>query len=59
MNDDPLIDPTAALTSLGQAMVNMHEIYRSAVAAGFTDAQAMAIVLEMIRTLTPKPDSAG
>jgi hypothetical protein len=45
MNAGQTPDP---MTALGEGMVQMNEIYAEAVAAGFTEAQAMQIVLRLI-----------
>jgi len=54
--DKPLpdIDPNAALTELAAGMTQLHELYQSAVDAGFSEHQAMSMILEMIRPATEK-----
>lgn len=48
----PNIDPSALLTELASGMAQLHEVFRSAVDAGFSEQQAMTIIVEMLR---PRP----
>ena len=45
----PDVDPGASPTLLVGGMVQLHEIYQAAVDAGFSEQQAMSLVLEMVR----------
>jgi hypothetical protein len=44
-------DPT---TALGEAMITLHEMYLSAKEAGFTEAQAMQLVIATMLKDPPK-----
>jgi hypothetical protein len=53
MNDQPnAIDP---LTILAQMAVQLHELYLSYVAAGFSEAQALYLVGKLIEASTGTP----
>jgi hypothetical protein len=46
----PGIDPGAAMTALAEGMTQLHEVFRSAVEAGFSEEQAMQFILEIFRS---------
>ena len=48
----PEADPGAFITALAAGMIELHEMFRAAVGAGFIEEQAMKIVLEAIRGAT-------
>lgn len=43
--------PEEFMTELAAGMVTMHETYRAAVAAGFTEEQAMSVIIAMLSTM--------
>lgn len=53
--DDHRPDMPEALTVLGAGMAQMHEFYRAALDAGFTERQAMQLLIETIRNAGNTP----
>jgi len=49
-------DPASPITQLAAAAIQLHELYRSYVTAGFTEEQAMQIILAIV---TPRPNGGA
>lgn len=45
MNDEDMPEP---MTEIVEAMVSMHQLFLDAMEAGFTEAQALALIANMI-----------